>query len=460
MGHSYPLSRLATAFLIVGLAGCGTANPNMPAAPAENSNPELAAPVQTVGPASTPTPNTPPTTTTVSPNPAALTPGAPALGPPALGPPAPDPIATPVTVAPAPPANTPPPVAGSPVPTPAELTFVGRFDVRNPQQIRFDWPNSSIGVQFTGTGISVGLIELTASSYNGVPVHNFYDVFIDNNAPTQLQVGPGSQIYSLALGLSSGSHTLWLRRRTEAQIGAAAFTGFQLAAGGTFLTPPSVRPRQLELVSDSGGTGYGADANVTRANMCHFTDSLENADYSYGKLLADLVNAEFTNLSYSGKGIATNLNPGDPVTLPKLYGRTLASDPSGIYAGPEGNADVVVVDTGGNDLVGAWGAGTLDQPAFVAAYANLLGTIRQRNPRAAIFACVGHGAGLQDRTTLRNAITAVVQTANQGGDAKVFFFEFPEYDGHLNYGCDFHPDHATAALLAAEILPQVQAKLP
>jgi hypothetical protein len=268
---------------------------------------------------------------------------------------------------------------------------------------------------------------------------------------------PGVGQVPLAHDLAAGPHTVWLRKRTEPQIGVAWFGGF-VPADGNLLAPPALKTRRVVGIGSSSQTGYGADANVTAATMCGFDASQENAQFSYIKLLGDALDAESVNLSYSGKGITRNIVDGDNTTLPALYERSVSRDPNTAPA-PGDGADVVVLEAGGDDLVGPWGAGTLDTPTFVSAYTTLLQRIRAREPHAVVFACLGAGAGGGDRNTLRSAITAAVQATNAAGDPNVFFFEFQPYDGSLGYGCDYHPNHATAALYVQQLLPQVKAKL-
>lgn len=337
-------------------------------------------------------------------------------------------------------------------------TLVGRFQMTNPNTARFDWSNSSIGATFTGTSLAVNIADEGTNWYGGTtPVQNLYDVVIDGNTTPQiLQIVKDQNQYPLASGLAPGNHTVWLHKRTEAQIGISDFSGF--VTDGNFLQPPAPPTRNIEIVGDSGDTGYGADANVTTANMCTFTAATENADFSYPQLLANQLNAALTNVSFSGKGITTNLAPGDTVTLPMLEQYTVAGD-GNVKFQSKGNQDVVLIDAGGDDLQGPWGSGTINTTLFVSSYVQLIQTLRSQEPHAIIIGSVTAGAGGNDPQTLGAVIQQAVTQVNQAGDPNVFYFAFQPYDGSVGYGCDYHPNHAGAALIAGEVAPFIKSKL-
>jgi hypothetical protein len=353
--------------------------------------------------------------------------------------------------------NTTPVIDTDPFP----YTLIGRFDrTTNPNVARFDWSNSRIGARFTGTSLTVNLWDESTNMYGGtMPVQDLFDVSIDGATPTQLQVVAGQKSYPIASNLAADTtHTVWITKRTEAQIGLVDFQSFTLASDGNFMTPPPAQTRNIEMVGDSGVTGYGADANVTAANMCTFTAATENADYAYPALVAQDFNANFTNVAFSGKGITANLTPGDTVTIPVLETRTVADDSNTVWTS-QGNMDVVIIDAGGDDLQGTWGSGTLDQNMFVSDYVALIKKVRTQEPHAIIFGVLTSGAGSGDVQTLGNAIQASVTAANKAGDPNVFYFAFQSYDGSLGYGCDYHPDRAAAQMLAQTIEPTIKAKL-
>jgi hypothetical protein len=56
---------------------------------------------------------------------------------------------------------------------------------------------------------------------------------------------------------------------------------------------------------------------------------------------------------------------------------------------------------------------------------------------------------------LREYIQAV-QTTASATMPNVYYFEFPEYDGALGFGCDAHPDSPAHALMAQELVTAIK----
>ena len=326
------------------------------------------------------------------------------------------------------------------------ITYRGRFINSDPNNYLYAWPNSSMGVTFLGDSLTVDISEDGQAIYSGLPVDNYYDIAVDNQAPYAVMVAQSTANLLLASNLGAGPHTVWVHKITEAQIGTGRFSGFRTTADGAFLTPPAAGGHRIEFIGDSGVTGYGADESVTPTTMCSFTAATENADYSYPKIVADMFGADFMNLSYSGKGITANLAAqNSSQTIPLIYPYVVPDDQSTAWNFARWTADAVVIDAGGNDWTGTPGSGTApNETLFVTTYRNFVQTIRSHYPNAAIFCVVSTAALDNDRTTMDSYLHEIVSDENNAGDPNVFYFEFPTYSPSYNYGCDYHPDLAGA----------------
>lgn len=368
------------------------------------------------------------------------------------------------------PASTPSPVpSGGATPNPnatpsipaatgfaAQYTFMGRFDFTNPNAPIFAWPQSEVGANFSGTSLTVMLNEPINELYDGVPVDNYYDVYVDGGAPMRLAVNHSTTAYPISTTLADTNHTVWISKRTEANVGEGQFLGLQLGTG-KLLPPPAVRPRTIEFIGDSASSGYGADGNYPIWNGCTFTTDTADADVAYPKVAADALNATGINLAFAGKGITRNLNVGDTVnTMPVIYPYV---DPMAMlypYKFTQYTADVVVINIGGNDWTGVSGSGTPpDQTLFISKYMDLLQQVRTHYPKSVILVCLTALAVQNDRVTMREYIQAVQTTAAKTMP-NVFYFEFPEYDGALGFGCDAHPDIPAHALMAQQLVTAIK----
>jgi lysophospholipase L1-like esterase len=339
------------------------------------------------------------------------------------------------------------------------IAYMGRFDLKTPGRARFSWPGSAITASFTGQSITALLSDDGQPYYNGAPVHSLFNVTIDGQPPQVLTLKAGVSSYPLATGLPAGPHTVTLSKRTESNVGVCLFTGLQVSPEGNFLPPPPRPVRTMEFVGDSGVSGYGADANVSRANMCGFTPATESADLSYAKLLGTTFNAYTVNVSFAGKGITRNLADADNVKmLPVLYGRIIPDDQSEIYDFSQYTPDVVVIDAGGNDFVGPSGSGMPpDRATFVTAYLSLIAQARAHAPNAVIFCVVSTDGFGTDRTYLEDYLNGAGGVVAASGDPKVRYIDLPAYDPSVGYGCDYHPNAAghrrTAQYMAGIIGP-------
>ncbi|HET6346964.1 MAG TPA: SGNH/GDSL hydrolase family protein, partial [Myxococcota bacterium] len=289
--------------------------------------------------------------------------------------------------------------------------FFGRFSF-DEASATFAWPGSSIFARFTGTGISVALQEMSAQvSYSGSgPQGNYYDVIVDGNDPNPLTTQTGLGTYVLAQNLKEGEHTVLLRKRTEALVGAARFMGFTVAGAPLAAPAKTFLTRRIEVIGDSISAGYGVEG---LSAQCPFTPATENVSRSYAFLMAKNLKADVHVVAWSGKGVGRNADGSTAETMPELYRRTLPSDANSVWNFANWGSQVVVVNLGTNDFA----QGTPSALAFQGAYATLLADLRGRYPKALIFCVLGpmlsdaFPEGAKHLTTARAYIKSVVDNA-------------------------------------------------
>ena len=298
----------------------------------------------------------------------------------------PDPTDPGVVVAP--PAD-PTPVPPPPPPAPADsfaaapVLASGRFS-RDGNSLIFAWPNSLIQANFSGTGLTVRLKELNGQLPwgKGPPSGNFYDVSIDGAKPVKLMSQPGEVTYPLASNLPAGNHTVSLRKRTEARVGAVQFLGFGVTAGA-LLPSPAPLGRRIEIIGDSISAGYGDEGLDAH---CAYTPQTENVAVSYGVVAAEQLQAEATVLAWAGKGVFRNSSADpSPETMPILYQRTLPATGSSRWDFSQPPADVVVINLGTNDF----DRGNPLESDFKGAYLSLIANVRSHYPMAHIYCALG-----------------------------------------------------------------------
>lgn len=361
--------------------------------------------------------------------------------------PVPSSTTTPVETWPAPQAPTPIPTAtarGEPVFYPASdpaLRYTGRFDFTDPQRPAFDWSGTSIEVQFTGPELALLLDDGS----------NYYDVTIDGKSSV-LQTVPGQKVYQIAADLVDELHTLQIRKRTEAYVGAAVFEGLLLGSGQRLLPPPPPPAHRLEFIGDSITAGYGIEGD---APECYFTPATQNANRSFAAQTAAALGAEYALVALSGLGVVRNLRDpqvASPETAVAYIDRVLGMNPI-LHAEPSSWVpDAVIVNLGTNDFSSP---PFPEDEAFMVAYQELLSAIRARYAEAHIVALGGPlmlGRGPQ----LINQ--AVMRQQQATGDARVHFLLIEDdlERSAEDFGCDWHPNVHGHGKIAAQLQPALQ----
>lgn len=327
--------------------------------------------------------------------------------------------------------------------TSGTVLYVGRFNTTDAAGPRSAWSGTTIKANFSGTGISANLVSVG---------NNWYNVIIDGVVRTPVNAPAGTNgLVTLASGLSAGNHTIEFVRRTEAYIGDVQFKGFTVT-GGSLLAAPAAASRRIEFIGDSITCGYGNEG----IDQYHtFTPQNENAYLAYGSVSARALSADSFNICWSGKGVIRNYSGDTTDILPSLYSRILPYDTTTLWNASQWVPQVVVINLGTNDF----GSGTPDKTAFVNGYVTFYNRIRTQYPNAHIYVALGpllYGTGL---TSARDYLTTAVSQISAAGDTKVHFIEFPQQDGSLGYGEDWHPSVAQHAAMANQLVAQIKADL-
>lgn len=385
--------------------------------------------------------------------------------------PPPDDIATPEAGAPAPDAGSAvdaPVDVGAALDAPADdgavdpglpaVRFVGRRDETDPLQPRFGWAGSRIVARFTGTEVKVSLDETPL--FTPQPNPTYWDVIVDGVRTTAIALDPGVKTYTIANGLTAGTHTIELYKRTEGRVGVTQFRGFDFP-GGALLPPPAPAARRIEFLSDSTSTGYGVEcAGSTEV----FTSATQNERRSYAGLVAQELSADHHNVSVSGKGIFWNLNRAEPDVAEDIFVRTLQGS-AAPWTFAKFVPDVVWIMLGSNDYDTGNPPGA---PAYDDVKNKLIGLVslvRSKYATAHVFLATApnlnddYPVGYNARTNVQNAAAAAVAARAAAGDAKVYAFDFTRstYPDDQT-GCGFHVNLAKSRSMADEAKAAIRAK--
>jgi lysophospholipase L1-like esterase len=355
-----------------------------------------------------------------------------------------------------------------PVPRGPATRIVGRADtVTDSNGPMIAWPGTQVVIGFVGTQLTVNLVEVDTTRYDGQSQNNFFDVSVDGVAGTRIKLTQAASSYQVARGLPNAQHTVVLTKRTEGQVGRVLFRG--ATTDGKLTDTPGAQERRIEFVGDSGTAGYGADGNAP----CDFTAATENANVAYPMVVGSMLNADVHSISYSGKGIVQNrdmVNDNYKV-LPVLWSWTLPVDRDQTDWKPATWVPQAVVMTiGGNDFF----TQILPEATFNAALVKFIKQVQAAYPGVHVF--VGVSPMLRDDNFTGDPAepgtwtlagdrrrTAGVKYAKDAvaslADARVHYLDLPYDDGSRRFGCDMHMSPATHKFMATPIVAALKAAL-
>ncbi len=326
----------------------------------------------------------------------------------------------------------------------AALVYEGRFERSDPSRARCEWSGCAVVARFEGTGVSIQV----GDAWGG----NWLDVTIDGGDPQPVDLQAGDATVRIAEGLAFGPHVVRIVKRTEPLFGAWTFRGLVVDEALPLL-PAEPRTRTVEVVGDSITAGYG-DLGV--GPDCSFEASTSSGRIAYGALAAAALNAAYSGVAWSGKGVYRNRDEGDPATMRDLYARTLPA--SAVTTGTPTPADVVVVNLGTNDF----SYSVPPRAEFVSAVHELIDEVLAQNPSAYVIIALGpmlsdwYPEGLDMLTNARSYLQQVVDERLAQGDTAIRFLELPTDDGSLGYGCDWHPSAPRHNTMAGQLTTAIR----
>lgn len=341
------------------------------------------------------------------------------------------------------------------------IQYEGRIDNSSPKYVVFNYSGVSATIRFKGVALSAIIHDYAEG---GEQHTNFFNVIVDDSIVSTLEMDNEDTLYTLAQELSYGEHTVKLFKRTEAQVGKSAFSGF-IVHGTEVLTPLPKPERKVEFIGDSWSVGYGNLVSTDQPNTGYHSKNEDNY-YAWGAVAARILNAQYHCEAISGRGVYRNNTGLKENLIPVEFKRTLAGDTASKWDFTKYTPDVTVIRLGANDIYPeAWEKDPLplDSAEFVAAYIQFVKDIRAVYPNTSIF-CVYGGSidnewpvGKNWLTRFTNNMNAVVGHFNAAGDNKVYLYKMTDLTGP--WGEDWHPSVKMHQTLGKEIAAFIKLKM-
>lgn len=277
-----------------------------------------------------------------------------------------------------------------------------------------------------------------------------YGVYVDGELIKDVVMSEKEQTVELFSGTSARTAAVKVMHLSEANNGCIGVKGITVTSSSTKpVKPTPKKDLTIEFIGDSITCAYGVEAE---SQYVSFSTATENFSLSYAYLTAQLLDADYSAVCYSGHGIVSGYtNDGTKNTdslVPPYY--EMVGKPNDYQAAWDFDAhpvDVVVLNLGTNDDSYATTELEARGTEYQEKYEEFLKQIRKCNPDAHIICTLG----IMGCAELYPYIEAAVEAV---GDMKITCYESPVQDMN-DLGADWHPSPRTheknAYLLADKI---------
>lgn len=317
------------------------------------------------------------------------------------------------------------------------IEYTGRVDFTDSLAPKFSYSGVSIRASFTGTSIGAILDDDTG--------RNYYNVIIDGEISSVIQLAKGKREYELAANLTDTQHEIELFKRTEQDFGKTQFWGFILDEGKSLIPLTNKRELFFEFIGNSITCGYGNEGK----NGENFVPETENHYLTYAAITSHNFSARHMAVSKSGIGIYRNYDgpaSGNPDCMTNLYERIFLYDENPKYNFAI-QPDLLFINLGTNDFSTIGG----DSALYVSNYLRLIDTIQSKYNKPDIICLLGPMISGTTLSQVRNYLEFISDSANRKDKGNVYFFEMSAQTGDLGIGVHYHPTTAQHRRNAGEL---------
>ena len=325
------------------------------------------------------------------------------------------------------------------------LQPLGRSQLNSAQQLELISSAAHFGFSFEGHECRI-FASLPAGQG-----HNYLQYELDGTYQKRLRVEVNSAAPLVLTAPTTGKHTVWLYKATEAHTGPIAIQKIS-ATNIKALRPPAVP--LIEFIGNSITCGAAADPSEVPCGTGEYHDQ-HNAYLAYGPRLARALKVNFVLSSVSGIGAYRNWNSDGP-TMPQVYEKVdfQTQNPQRWNFATYTPA-VVSIALGTNDFSKGDGKTPrlpFDSARFVSSYAQFVQLVKSKYPQARIALLSSPMISGKSRSTLQNCLTVIKSKTDAAYPAAppvaVYFFQ-----PMAARGCNGHPNVEDHAILAKELGP-------
>ncbi len=314
---------------------------------------------------------------------------------------------------------------------------------------------SASGVEFKFNGKSCTVSLRADSMVNDEPHRARYAVYVDGELKKDEMLDIGIKEVEVISADSAEEHIIRILKLSESSDSSMGIRYITCDEEAT-VEPTEEKDLKIEFVGDSITCGYGVDGQV---NVDSYRTDNEDATKAYAFKTAQLLDADWSLVSFSGYGIVSGFTSGaknEAQTLPQYYdkvgnsyGTTGGEKPSSIEWDFSYKPDIVVINLGTNDN-SYTGSDSAKKEEYVQGYYSFLETVREKNPDAIIVCALG----IMGQELCPKVAETVARFTEDTGDEKVFYVKLDQQDAANGFAVDYHPtaashDHAAEQMSQA-----------
>jgi hypothetical protein len=322
-----------------------------------------------------------------------------------------------------------------------EFKYLGRTEIQPDSTINLITSASGVEIIFTGDSCSVLMKNAGTNPYN------FMTIEVDGEYQGRIKLlGDSLKAYPILLKKSMDQHHLFLVKSTEAANGAINFGGINCES---LIQVKSTQTTRIEFIGNSITCAMGVDTTTIPCHTGQWYDQ-HNAYYSYARLVAKNLNADYMLSSVSGIGIYRNWN-GEGAVMPQVYENIyLDTDSTKKWDFKQFTPDIVSIALGTNDLSDGDGKKfrtPFSVDSFSIGYINFVQTIYSKYPDTKVAILTSPMVTGQKDSILNLCLQTVKEHFK---DKKIEIFRFSSITPH---GCDYHPLKEEQQKMSEELVP-------
>ncbi|MDO1446543.1 GDSL-type esterase/lipase family protein [Rhodocytophaga aerolata] len=324
-----------------------------------------------------------------------------------------------------------------------QLKPFGRYIFNASQELELISSAAQVGFRFEGREC-----KLYVTTPSG---HNYLQYELDGVYQKRIRIDSQGKEPIVITASSSGKHTIWLYKATEAHTGPVIIR--QVEADNI---QPVERPAAplIEFIGNSITCGAAADPSEVPCGTGQYHDQ-HNAYKAYGPRLARMLGVNYMLSSVSGIGVYRNWNSDGPA-MPQVYEKTdfQANNPQQ-WDFKTYSPNIVSIALGTNDFSKGDGKKArlpFDSTQFIGEYIKFISLVKTKYPNVQIALLSSAMLTGKTREMLQNCLLSIKASIDrqypQDKPVALFFFEPMQARG-----CTGHPNVEDHAILAKQLLP-------